>query len=220
MAEENVTITQDAQINAGVTESVEANNISSIDADVDQANQNDSQNNPSQLNLEKLIQKAVDRATNKLGNENKKLRNQLETFKREKLTDDEIKELALKDREAEITDREAKLQEKENRLFAIKAIKEAGLDDGGSTSLDLVDFVMSDNEETIVARTKTFAALVNKLVAAKVNQTFKANGRNPEKGGSIDNGTSSNVAATLGKTVADRNAAANNVLRHYLGGNK
>ena len=82
-----------------------------------------SQNGPS---IEELIQKAVDRATNKLGNDNKKLRESLEKLKRENLSAEQRKELELKEKEADIADREAKLQDKINREFAMKAIKEAG----------------------------------------------------------------------------------------------
>ena len=171
-----------------------------------------------ELSIEELIQKAVDRATNKLGNENKKLRDQNEALKREKLTDAERQQLELADREADIADREAKLKEKENRLFAIKAIKDAGLDDGSPNSLELVDFVMTDEEETTMARVKTFSALVKKFVSAEVDRTFKANGRNPEKGGTgkVENPTE-NLIENLGKATADRNAAANKILNHYLG---
>lgn len=173
-----------------------------------------------ELSIEELIQRAVDRATNKLGNENKKLRDQNETLKREKLTDAERKQLEIADREADIADREAKLKERENRLFTIKAIKEAGLDDGSANALELVDFVMTDEEETTTARVKAFSALVKKFVSAEVDRTFKANGRNVEKGGTgkTENPTN-NLVENLGKATADRNAAANKVLNHYLGEN-
>lgn len=173
-----------------------------------------------ELSIEELIQRAVDRATNKLGNENKKLRDQNETLKREKLTDAERKQLEIADREADIADREAKLKEKENRLFAIKAIKDAGLDDGSANALELVDFVITDEEETTTARVKAFSALVKKFVSAEVDRTFKANGRNVEKGGTgkTENPTN-NLVENLGKATADRNAAANKVLNHYLGEN-
>ena len=211
MAEETTNMTQNTQDAPGATEQNSANNESSK---VENTSQDDSKK---EVDFEKLIQKAVDRATNKLGNENKKLREQLETIKKEKLTDEELKKLELKNKEADIADREAKLAEKENRLFAIKAIKEAGLDDGSDTSLELVDFVMSDDEDTTRARVKVFSQLVNKIVSAKVAETFKNNGRNPEKGGTGEANNNS-LAARIGKNSAERNEAANNVLKHYLGG--
>ena len=140
--------------------------------------------------LEKKIQSIVDRATNKLGNENKTLREQLEKMKKEKMTDDERKAYELTEKENEIKERESKLKAQENRLYAIKAIKKAGLDDGSDAALELVDFVVADDENGIDARVKAFGALVEKMVQAKVDETFKNNGGKPQKGGSsggVDN---------------------------------
>ena len=136
-----------------------------------------------QEDVEKLIQRAVDRATNKLGNENKKLRQQIETIKKTKLTEDEAAEMERKEREAELEERERALLEKENRLYAIKAIKRAGLDDGSDKALALIDFVIADSEEDIDARVKAFGGLVNKFVKAEIGRTFKSAGRIPEQGG-------------------------------------
>lgn len=175
-------------------------------------------NNSSSLDIEKLIQSAIDRATNKLGNDNKALRKELETLRKEKMTEEELKALEIKEKEADIADREAKLQEKENRLFAIKAIKEAGLDDGSSNSLKLVDLVMTNSEEETTAKVKALNELVADLVAAKVEQTFKANGRNPDKSGSTETKASNTIVENLGKAEAERAAKSNEILNHYLGG--
>lgn len=218
MAEENMNVSQGAQNNAETAQTEAATNDANVTTTTTTENQNESQSNPSQSDIEKMIQRAVDRATNKLGNENKKLRGQLESLKNEKLSDEELKKFELKEKEADIADREAKLKEKESRLFTIKAIKDAGLDDGSSNALDLVDFVMTDDENTTLARVKTFEALVKKFVAAEVDRTFKENGRNPEKSGSNGTSTQQSVAVTIGKRAADRNAQANKVLNHYLGG--
>lgn len=132
--------------------------------------------------IEKMIQRAVDRATNKLGNDNKKLREQLETLKKSKLTEAEAAELERQEREDALAERERALQEKENRLYAIKAIKAAGLDDGSDRALELVDFVLGGSEADIDLRVKAFGGLVKKFVKAEVDKTFKQNGRNPEQG--------------------------------------
>lgn len=132
--------------------------------------------------IEKMVQRAVDRATNKLGNENKKLRQQLDALKKAKLTEDEAADLNRQEREEALAERERALQEKENRLYAIKTIKAAGLDDGSDTALELVDFVMGSSEEDIQARVKAFGGLVKKFVKAEVDKTFKQHGRDPEQG--------------------------------------
>lgn len=132
--------------------------------------------------IDKLIQSAVDRATNKLGNDNKKLRDELTKLKKAKLTVEELRDDELKDKEAEIEERERALVEKENRLYAIKAIKAAGLDDGSDTSLELIDFVMADDTAVIDTKIKAFDKLIKKLVKIEVDRTFKENGRNPQAG--------------------------------------
>jgi len=132
--------------------------------------------------FEKMIQRAVDRATHKLGNDNKKLRQQLEAIKKAKLTEAEAAELERQEREDALAERERALQEKENRLYAIKAIEAAGLNDGSGRVMELVDFVIAGNETEIDARVKAFGALVKKIVKAEVDKTFKQHGRTPEQG--------------------------------------
>ena len=133
---------------------------------------------------EKEVQQIVDRATNKLGNENKRLREELEEIKKEKLTAEERAELEKK-QEREQFDRErAEFALEKNKLYAIKALKAAGLDDGSDKSLELVNFVLSSEEKEIDSRVKVFGELVKKFVAAEVDKTFKDAGRTPNKGGS------------------------------------
>lgn len=174
-------------------------------------------------NIEKLIQSAVDRATQKLGTENKKLRGELEAARKAKLSEDEIKQLEMEEKEKAIADRERALTEKENRLIAIKEIKAAGLDDGSDASLAIVDFVMAEDEEGIRERVKTFNALVERIVKTKVDGVFKANGRTPGVGtdsAANAGGKNDSIAARLGKNAANTTKAAQTVLDHYLGGKK
>jgi hypothetical protein len=179
----------------------------------------DSQAN-SELSIEELIQRAVDRATNKIGNENKKLRESLTKLQKEKLTADEQKEFALQQREADLADREAQLKVKTDREFALNAIKEIGLDDGSKNSLELIDFVVCDNEKDTLARVKAFDELVKKFVKAEVDKTFKANGRNPNSSTTTtdDSLNTSNVAELLGKLTAEQQKETNDILSQYLGG--
>ncbi|MBP3629899.1 MAG: DUF4355 domain-containing protein [Clostridia bacterium] len=171
--------------------------------------------------INKLIQSKVDKITAELGKKNAGLQKELEKLKREKLSDEEVKQLEIADKEKAIADKEKELLDKENRLFAIKAMKEIGLDDGSDTSLQIVDFVMADSEETITERVKIFKSLVDKLVTEKVAKTFKANGRVPN-GGSQNPADKNNVsiAERLGKERAEQQKKSNDVLNHYLGGRK
>ena len=132
--------------------------------------------------LEKLIQAKVDRLTARLGKEKAELQKEVDKLKREKLSDEEIKQLEISEKEKALAERERALLDKENRLYAIKAIKAAQLDDGSDKSLELVDFVMSDDTETIDKRVKAFGDLVRKFVTAEVDKKFKSNGRTPNTG--------------------------------------
>lgn len=218
MADENTNVTTNAQNDTQNVDNTNTSVNTNTDTNVDQSNQNDSQSDSGQSDIEKLIQKAVDRATNKLGNDNKKLREQLDALRKQGKTAEEIKKMEMAEKEADIAEREAKIQERENRLFAIKAIKEIGLDDGSSNALELVDFIMANDEDTITSRVKAFDTLVKKFVSAEVNRTFKDNGRNPESGNGGNADAKNSVAANIGKITADRNAASEKVLNHYLGG--
>lgn len=141
--------------------------------------------------LEKRIQQAVDRATNKLGNDNKQLREELEKLRKEKLTAAELKELEDAEKEKDLAEREAAVKAAENKMYAVKAIKKAGLDDGSEAALDILALVVGADEATTESNIKALKALVDKLVKAEVEKTFKDNGRNPEGGaggaGSDDN---------------------------------
>lgn len=171
--------------------------------------------------INKLIQSQADKITADLGKKLADKQKELDKLKREKLSDEEIKKLEIADKEKALTEKEQALLERENRLFAIKAIKENGLDDGSQQSLDLVDFVMSDNEETITERVKAFKGLVDRFVNAKVEQTFKANGRVPNGGGKASEGASeNNIALELGKKAAETAKKSNDILNHYYGGKK
>ncbi len=174
--------------------------------------------------LDKIIQSRVDRAMADERKKNADLLKELEKLKREKLSDDEIKQLEVEEREKAIADKEKALTEKENRLFAIKAIKEAGLDDGSDKVLELVDLVVSgtnDTEETIQNKVKSFSDLLKSMVAAEVEKTFKANGRIPNGASSAgDTKDTSNIAVKLGKERAEANKKANDVLSYYTGGKK
>lgn len=173
-----------------------------------------------QTNIEEMIQKAVDRATNKLGNENKKLREQLDAQKKAGMDAEELKKFELSEKEKEIAEREKALADKTNRLFAIKAIEEAGLRDSKGSSSALVDFVMADSEEAITERVKAFGALVESVVKARVDGIFKANGRTPGVGDGANGSAkdTDSLAVRMGKQTAQNNQKAKSVLDHYIGG--
>ena len=150
--------------------------------------------------IEKQIQQAVDRATNKIGNENKKLREELETLRKEKLTAAELKELEDAEKEKDLADREAAVKAAENKLYAITAIKKAGLDDGSETALEILSLVNASDTEDIDKNITALKGLVDKLVKAEVEKTFKGAGRNVEKGAAGGTGDNPYMDSTYNLT--------------------
>lgn len=175
----------------------------------------------SQESLAAMVRREVDRATNRLGNENKKLREENERLKKEKLSDEDLKKYELDKRDNELAEREKALADRENRLFAIKAIKNAGLDDGSGSSLDIVDFVMADDEDGILTKVKSFSELVKRTVKAQVDAVFKANGRTPGVGSdtAAAAGGQNDLGVRMGKNAAASNKQSSDIRNKYLGGN-
>lgn len=202
-----------------------ANGSNTGDSGTDGDGDDNAQNQNAKLSteaLDKLIQSRVDKITADLGKKNATLQKELDNLKKAKLSDEEIKNLEIADKEKALTEKEQALLERENRLYAIKAIKEAELDDGSDLSLELIDFVMGEDENAINDKVKAFKSLVDRFVTAKVDATFKANGRTPNgsgKSGSADDKKTS-IAAELGKAKAEQQKKSNEILNYYIGGNK
>lgn len=179
----------------------------------------DNQQQSQQDSIDQIVQRAVDRATNKLGNEVKRLKAENESLKKAGMDAEEVKKYELSEKEKEIAEREKALNDKTNRLFAISALEETGLKDSKGSTSSLVDFVMADSEEAITERVKAFSSLVDSIVKVKVDEIFKANGRTPGVGsdGSARDNTDS-LAVRMGKNAAQNNQKARSVLDHYIGG--
>lgn len=132
--------------------------------------------------LDSKIQRAVDRVANKLGNDNKKLKEALDIERKKNLTSEELKAVEIQEKEQELLKKEQEIKDKEHRMYAIKALKKAGLDDGGEESLALVDFVVGKDETVIDYRVKSLSTLINSRIKKEVERTFCDNGRDPGKG--------------------------------------
>lgn len=172
--------------------------------------------------IEKLIQSRVDKSNAELGKKIAALQKENEKLKKDSMTAEEVKQFEISEREKTLAAKEKDLLDRENRLFAIKAIKEIGLDDGSERSLSLVDFVMADEQDKITERVKAFNELVQGFVSAKVDEKFKAIGRTPNGAAAQNTETKkeTSIAETLGKRRAEQAKKSNDVLNMYLGGKK
>ena len=132
--------------------------------------------------IAKAVQSAVDRATNKLGNETKLLKDKLEKTRKEKMTAEELRQVELQEKEDELARQQAEIQMEKNRMHAIKALKKAGLDDGSEETLDLVEFVLGKDEPAIDLRVKALQKFAQRVAKNTTDGIYKANGRTPGKG--------------------------------------
>lgn len=174
-------------------------------------------NNPT---LEQLIQSAVDRATNKLGNENKELRKQIDELVKKNMTDAERVEHERKQEREQFEQEKAQFIAEKNRLHAVTALAKADLNIASDKLDTLVGLVMGADEKAIDENVKNLNEVIKTIVADKVAQTFKDNGRNPVGSGNADakKDDKNDIGSTLGKATAAANAKSNDVLKHYLGG--
>ena len=132
--------------------------------------------------LEKMIQAAVDRATNKLGNENKGLREKLDAERKKNLSAEELKQVELQEKETELAKKEQEIKDEKNRMYAIKALKKAELDDGSEDTLDMVDFVLGEDETVINLKVKALQKFAQRVAKNTTDGIYRTNGREPGKG--------------------------------------
>ena len=174
--------------------------------------------------IDKIVQSRVDRAMAEERKKSAAMQKELDKLRKEKMSADEIKKLEIEEKEKALKDKEREIAEKGNRIFAIQAIKTAGLDDGGDTSA-LVDLVIAGSdvtEESITEKVNAIKSYFDKRVAAEVDKTFKKNGRNPNgsnSGSGDKNDGEDSIAVKLGKQRAERNKQSNDALKFYgIGG--
>lgn len=128
------------------------------------------------------VKRAVDSVANRLGNQNKKLKEDLEKERKKNLSAEELKQLELQEKETELAQKEQEIREKENRMYAIKALKKAELDDGSEDTLDLVEFVLGEDETAIDLKIKALQKFAQRIIKNTTDGIYKANGRTPGKG--------------------------------------
>lgn len=170
--------------------------------------------------IEKLIQQRVDRQMAAERKKNVDLKKQLERLQKAKMTDEELQQIELSNKEKDIEEREKALKEQMNRLYAQKVLKKEGLDDGSEDSLAIVDFVLGGDETEIDERVKSFKTLFNKAVEkavnAEVEKRFKDAARSPKKGSVLNNGVNPYTKEQFSLTEQMRIEAENPELAKQL----
>lgn len=109
------------------------------------------------------------------------LQNELDTLRKEHLSQEERTRIDLAKRENDVASREAVIRDKENRLHAISALEQAQLVGNGITSADLIPFVMGSTTADIDSKVKAMAVLLDKRAQVEKDSIYKANGRQPQQ---------------------------------------
>ena len=89
--------------------------------------------------------------------------------------------MELQEKEDAIALKEKEIKEKENRMYAIKALKKAELDDGSEDALELIDFVLGEDETAIDLRVKALQKFAQRIAKNTTDGIYKSNGRTPGK---------------------------------------
>lgn len=195
----------------------EQDNVKSVKTTNDFDTTNNSEMTPEQI--DKIVQKRAEALNEKLSKNNENLKKELENLKKSKLTEDEVRAFEIERKEQELNEREKEIKDSQNRLYAIKAIKEAGLDDGGKNVFEIVDLVMGDDENSIDNRVLALNNLVQSMVKSQINGLFVQNGRNPNGSNANDDNsgeTDNKVILQIGESARKRSEKADSVLKHYL----
>ncbi|MCM1544956.1 MAG: DUF4355 domain-containing protein [Ruminococcus sp.] len=151
------------------------------------------------------------------------IQKELDDFRKSKMTEDEAKQYEIKQQEQqakqkqlELEQKQAELTERENRYFALETVNNLELGVKGDLMNQIVDLVMADTQDKIKTNVKALETVVNQLVKSKVNETFKANGRQPGKGTNGSKEQETSIGAELGKRTAAADKAASDTLKHYI----
>lgn len=175
--------------------------------------------------IEKIIQSKVDKLTAQLGKEKAAAVEELEKLKKDKMTADELQKYELDKEKQALAEREKELADKTKRLTAINELTKIEMYDGSENANTLLGlFVNGAKDETeIVDSVNAFKAVVDKIVAAQVDKTFRTNGRVPNGGdrsGEVGKDNKNSFAAELGKKKAEAAKKSNEILDLYYGGKK
>lgn len=133
--------------------------------------------------IDRIVQSKLDRAMAQERKNNADLKRKLERLQKEKLTDDELKQIEIDEKEKAIAEREAIIRKKENLLSAIKISKKLGLDDG-EDNIEFMELITGKDESETRARATAFKKYMDKKITDGINKEvekrFKNAGRSPE----------------------------------------
>lgn len=146
---------------------------------------------------------------------NKTLQQELDTLRKEHLTQEEQKRLELTQKETEIATREATLRDRENRLHAIQSLEKANLTGNGLTSAELLPFVLDSTTDGIDRKVKALSALLDKRAKAETDRLYQAAGRQPQQ---VSNETGGTAPLPFRTARTQEQTRAKEIRERYTGG--
>jgi len=144
------------------------------------------------------------------------LQKELDTLRKEHLSQEERTRLDLAKRENDVATREATVRDKENQIHAIQSLEQAHLIGNGITSSDLIPFVMDSTAAGIDSKVKALSSLLDKRAQVEKDSIYKANGRQPQQVRNEDAGGTSQPIFNSANVQAQANAAK--IRDAYTGG--
>ena len=123
--------------------------------------------------IQKMIQAASDQVRSTYSFEKKKLEDELEKIKKEKMTEEQKAEYERQKLERDLKDREAALTKREVELHTIDKLTEAKL------PLAFKPFLAAGSKEDTEKNIEAFAAAWQTELKAAVDETFKKHGGDP-----------------------------------------
>lgn len=140
-------------------------------------------------NLNKLIQAKIDRALAQERKEKTAFKKKVEQLQKKMLTDEEAKELELKNQQEEIEEQRRELTLEKNKMYAVKALQKANISNTEETMSVIEKIVSSCEDETdideLISLLKTWH---DNSVKAEVDKRFKDGGYTPAKGTTLNGG--------------------------------
>lgn len=169
----------------------------------------------------KRLQSEKDKAMADYGKRIAEMQKELETMRKEKMSAEQLKQFEDEQKQKALEEKDRLLTERENRLLVIDELTKANMYDGGDKTTAFVNLaIKGENAEEIVENVKVIKSYVDALVAKRIDETFKANGRTPNGGSKGEGGDKSNIATQLGKNAAERAERSKQTRDYYINGGR
>ena len=141
----------------------------------------------------RLYQSKLDREMAKERKEKAELKRRLEQLQKKVLTDEEKRQLEFEQQQQELEEQRKELTFERNKMYAVKALKKAEINDSDEALLLMEKLVASCADEAEIDDTIALLKAwrdkdVTAGVEAEVDKRFKAAGYTPAKGTTLNNG--------------------------------